>query len=118
MSDRMIFETLPLADGPLRTAIRRLYLADEGPAVESLLDEAAFDVAARNRVDGRARELASAVRAGQAKNGMEGFLQEYSLATEEGVVLMCLAEALLRIPDSATADRLIHDKLSAAHWEK
>ena len=49
---------------------------------------------------------------------MESFLHQYDLSTQEGVLLMCVAEALLRIPDSATADRLIRDKLSRGDWQK
>jgi RHH-type proline utilization regulon transcriptional repressor/proline dehydrogenase/delta 1-pyrroline-5-carboxylate dehydrogenase len=59
------------------------------------------------------------VRARQAGSaGIEQFLSEYGLGTHEGVLLMCIAEALLRIPDAATADRLIRDKLSRGDWEK
>ena len=58
----------------------------------------------------RARQAGSA--------GIESFLQQYDLSTQEGVLLMCVAEALLRIPDAETADRLIRDKLSRGDWEK
>jgi RHH-type proline utilization regulon transcriptional repressor/proline dehydrogenase/delta 1-pyrroline-5-carboxylate dehydrogenase len=59
------------------------------------------------------------VRAQQAGSaGIEQFLTEYGSARHEGVLLMCIAEALLRIPDAATADRLIRDKLSRGDWEK
>jgi len=120
MNDRMILETLPPAVAPLRALVRKQYLADESLATERLLALAAFEPPAEARVQSVASRLALAMRARRASaaTDMEGFLQEYSLGTEEGVVLMCLAEALLRIPDDATADRLIQDKLSAAHWEK
>ena len=49
---------------------------------------------------------------------MQSFLREYDLSSQEGVLLMCVAEALLRIPDAATADKLIRDKLSQGDWER
>ena len=66
-----------------------------------------------------ARQLVAAVRAGRTKQGgIDAFMQEYSLSSEEGVVLMCLAEALLRIPDADTADKLIADKVGGKDWER
>ena len=66
----------------------------------------------------RARNLVAAVRKRKAEQGvLEAFMQEYDLSSEEGVVLMCLAEALLRIPDDDTAEKLIADKLGDADWE-
>ena len=53
----------------------------------------------------------------QAQGGIDAFMQEYSLSSEEGVVLMCMAEALLRIPDAETADKLIADKIGGKDWE-
>jgi RHH-type proline utilization regulon transcriptional repressor/proline dehydrogenase/delta 1-pyrroline-5-carboxylate dehydrogenase len=62
--------------------------------------------------------LVSAVRQNAAnEGGIDAFLQQYDLSSEEGVLLMCIAEALLRIPDAATADRLIADKITSANWE-
>ena len=66
-----------------------------------------------------ARALVSDVRANRsAQGGIDAFMQEYALSSEEGIVLMCLAEALLRIPDDETADRLIADKLADRDWER
>ena len=118
MNDRMIFATPPLPVGPLRAVIRNAYLADETLAIEPLIKEARFEPAARARIEARARELVSNMRAQRRAGGTEVFLQEYGLDTEEGIVLLCLAEALLRIPDTATVDRLIQDKLASAHWEQ
>ncbi|OGA45799.1 MAG: bifunctional proline dehydrogenase/L-glutamate gamma-semialdehyde dehydrogenase, partial [Betaproteobacteria bacterium RIFCSPLOWO2_12_FULL_63_13] len=118
MNDRMIFATPPRPVDPLRALIRKTYLADETLAIEALLDEARFEPAARARIEARARELVLAMRVRRRAGGIEVFLQEYGLDTEEGIVLLCLAEALLRIPDAATADRLIQDKLGSAHWER
>ncbi|MFP6740783.1 MAG: bifunctional proline dehydrogenase/L-glutamate gamma-semialdehyde dehydrogenase PutA, partial [Alphaproteobacteria bacterium] len=86
--------------------------------VEALLAEVDLDGPARRRVAARAQALVASVRAGrQGAGGIDAFLQEYELSTQEGVMLMCLAEALLRIPDGETADRLIRDKLGDADWE-
>ncbi len=104
---------------PQRPAVSAAALADEAAVVDGLLDQAAFDPAARQRIQRCATELISAVReSSHHRRGIEAFLREYDLSSEEGVVLMCLAEALLRIPDSATADRLISDRLSVGDWER
>jgi RHH-type proline utilization regulon transcriptional repressor/proline dehydrogenase/delta 1-pyrroline-5-carboxylate dehydrogenase len=102
----------------LRDAIDRLYDADEETAVRRLLAEARLEPAAQTRVDHRAQNLVQVVRDRKADQGLlEAFMQEYDLSSEEGVVLMCLAEALLRIPDDDTAEKLIADKLGDADWE-
>jgi RHH-type proline utilization regulon transcriptional repressor/proline dehydrogenase/delta 1-pyrroline-5-carboxylate dehydrogenase len=73
--------------------------------------------AAERRIDARARALVEAIRAkAGGLGGIEDFLHAYSLSTREGLALMVLAEALLRVPDAATADRLIEDKLAAGRW--
>ncbi|HEX6996843.1 MAG TPA: bifunctional proline dehydrogenase/L-glutamate gamma-semialdehyde dehydrogenase PutA [Gammaproteobacteria bacterium] len=97
--------------------IARHFLADEAATVRSLLDHARVDAATRAAVDRRARALVAAIRERQrGASGLDAFLGEYDLSSSEGVVLMCLAEALLRIPDPLTADRLIADKLGSADW--
>src|SRR6202045_4558696 len=89
---------------------------DEELAVH-LLAGAARDEAAEARVDARALRLVEAIRArSHGLGGIEDFLHAYSLSTKEGLALMVLAEALLRVPDTMTADRLIEDKLAAGHW--
>src|SRR5204862_240297 len=83
----------------------------------ALLDAAPRYGSAQSRIDGRASRLVAAIRAKiGGLGGVEDFLHAYSLSTKEGLALMVLAEALLRVPDSATADRLIEDKLAAADW--
>ena len=73
--------------------------------------------AAERRIDARARRLVEAIRArAGGLGGIDEFLHAYSLSTKEGLALMVLAEALLRVPDAATADRLIEDKLAAGRW--
>lgn len=82
-----------------------------------LLAGASRDESAENRIDARARRLVEAIRArAHGLGGVEDFLHAYSLSTKEGLALMVLAEALLRVPDTATADRLIEDKLAAGRW--
>src|SRR5262249_30427042 len=87
--------------------------ADEELAAKFLAD-VPRDGAAERRIDARARRLIEAIRAKiGGLGGVEDFLHAFSLSTKEGLALMVLAEALLRVPDAATADRLIEDKLSA-----
>ncbi|MGD8930443.1 MAG: bifunctional proline dehydrogenase/L-glutamate gamma-semialdehyde dehydrogenase PutA, partial [Lysobacterales bacterium] len=82
------------------------------------LAEAELDAAATERVNRMAQMLVTAVRVRKHEQGLlDAFMQEYDLSSEEGVVLMCLAEALLRIPDDDTAEMLIADKLGEADWE-
>src|SRR4029077_15923257 len=74
---------------------------------------------AGHAIGAKARAWVEAVRSEQQKQGgIESFLQQYDLSTPEGVLLMCVAEALLRIPDAATADALIRDKLSRGDWDR
>jgi RHH-type transcriptional regulator, proline utilization regulon repressor / proline dehydrogenase / delta 1-pyrroline-5-carboxylate dehydrogenase len=83
----------------------------------NLLADAPRDRAAESRIDARAKRLVEAIRAkAGGLGGVEEFLHAYSLSTKEGLALMVLAEALLRVPDAATADRLIEDKLAAGRW--
>src|SRR6202167_2808379 len=81
------------------------------------LARAGRDRAAESRIDARAKKLIEAIRArSTGLGGIDDFLHAYSLSTREGLALMVLAEALLRVPDAATADRLIEDKLAGGHW--
>jgi RHH-type proline utilization regulon transcriptional repressor/proline dehydrogenase/delta 1-pyrroline-5-carboxylate dehydrogenase len=104
---------------PLRANLRANYLRDESEALRDLLPQARLSPEADARVQASARALVEQVRASQKANaGMQSFLSEYDLSSQEGVLLMCVAEALLRIPDAATADKLIRDKLSQGDWER
>jgi RHH-type transcriptional regulator, proline utilization regulon repressor / proline dehydrogenase / delta 1-pyrroline-5-carboxylate dehydrogenase len=118
-SPPMIFaKPLPSPD-PLRARLRAAYRADETEVVEQLLNAATLPPAALDRIAGRARDLVQKVRAARlGQGGLDAFLHEYELSSREGVVLMCLAEALLRIPDAETANLLIKDKLADADWRK
>jgi RHH-type transcriptional regulator, proline utilization regulon repressor / proline dehydrogenase / delta 1-pyrroline-5-carboxylate dehydrogenase len=103
---------------PARSEIAAKLFAGEAAVVRQLAAEAALSTGDQRRVTELARQLVAAVRAGRRQQGgIDAFMQEYSLSSEEGVVLMCLAEALLRIPDGGTADRLIADKIGGKDWE-
>lgn len=102
---------------PLGAAINRRFLTDEAECVRELVELARLDPATTAGVRKMAVELVHAVRANRTrKGGLDAFLRQYDLASREGVILMCLAEALLRIPDADTADRLIADKIAAGNW--
>jgi len=113
----IVFATsLPRA-APLRAAIRDSYRTDENEAVAGILAAAEIPAHMRERIAERARELVSAVRSQRlGKGGIDAFLHEYALSSPEGVALLCLAEALLRIPDTETVDRLIRDKIGETDW--
>lgn len=100
---------------------RAPYAEDDGAMAGRLLAGARRDPAAKARIDARATGLIEAIRSRKVGlGGIEELLREYSLSTKEGLALMVLAEALLRVPDAATADRLIEDKLGQgdfAHHE-
>ena len=93
------------------------YLADETPLVRELADLARVTPQESEEIRATAVRLVESVRRNRKKlSGLDAFLQQYDLSSQEGVVLMCLAEALLRVPDKETADRLIADKLTSADW--
>jgi len=103
----------------LKKAISDNYSIDEDACLEKLLQLAGENSAEIDEITRAAAELVQKVRSSSnAKEGVEAFLQQYSLSTKEGVILMCLAEALLRIPDAEVANNLIKDKIQAAEWEK
>ena len=104
---------------PLRTAITAAYRRDEASAVHSLFAMHHADASSNGKITQLARQLVTAVRAKRSRaSGVDALMHEFSLSSEEGVALMCLAEALLRIPDHQTADRLIADKISRGDWRK
>ncbi len=111
-------EVAPAAS-PLRAAVTAAYRRDEREAVLWLLAQAKVNTTAQERTQSLARELVDAVREKRTRSsGVDALMHEFSLSSEEGVALMCLAEALLRIPDHQTADRLIADKISKGDWRK
>src|SRR5688572_29738112 len=98
-----------------RNTLRLAYRPDENEIVRRRLAEAKLSGAQQGEAAAIARTLVKAVR-GHNAAGLDAFLQAYDLGSDEGVALMCLAEALLRVPDAATADDLIADKLSGPDW--
>lgn len=100
----------------LRGAIRAAHLADERVILSALTAEADLSPALRERISSRAEQQIKDIRDDDQPGLMEVFLAEYGLSTNEGVALMCLAEALLRVPDSATIDDLIEDKIAPSAW--
>jgi RHH-type proline utilization regulon transcriptional repressor/proline dehydrogenase/delta 1-pyrroline-5-carboxylate dehydrogenase len=113
----MLFTGSLQTDCPIRQKIREFYRIDENIAVDHILPAAEVNVGARSRAWDRARRMVLKIREDQEGNGaIDALLNEYSLSSEEGVVLMCLAEALLRVPDKHTQDELIRDKISQGQW--
>ncbi|MCC2112120.1 MAG: proline dehydrogenase family protein, partial [Hyphomicrobiales bacterium] len=108
---------IALASNPELPSFSAPYAADDAALVAALIGQTRLDPAADGRIDEMATLLINEIRdrAG-AIGGVEDFLREYGLSTKEGLALMVLAEALLRVPDGETADRLIEDKLAAADW--
>ncbi len=100
----------------LRNQLRSNYLPDEDEALARLVALADLSPEQRKAISTRAADLVRAVRASSDPRLMEVFLSAYGLSTKEGVALMCLAEALLRVPDAATMDDLIQDKIAPHDW--
>jgi RHH-type proline utilization regulon transcriptional repressor/proline dehydrogenase/delta 1-pyrroline-5-carboxylate dehydrogenase len=101
----------------LRRDMCEAYRCDEEQYLKLLLPQAELSIAALDRISDTARKLITEMRNQSQSNGsIDKFLLEYDLSSEEGVVLMCLAEALLRIPDKTNADKLIADQISRGDW--
>ncbi|MBA2127134.1 bifunctional proline dehydrogenase/L-glutamate gamma-semialdehyde dehydrogenase [Hyphomicrobium methylovorum] len=104
---------------PPRDELASQYLAPEHRLVGALIERAFFAEDERQRIADIARRLVLTARADKGNHaGVDAFMHEYGLATDEGVMLMCLAESLLRVPDSETANALIADKISSGAWDK
>ncbi len=104
---------------PEFTSVSQHLFADESDLVYRLAASARLDGDDARKTQELATSLVKQVRKGRKqKGGVDEFMQQYSLSSEEGVVLMCLAEALLRIPDDHTADKLIADKIGGRDWDK
>lgn len=112
-------DSIAFAGDPAAAAIHARYLADDESVINALLTRLCLEPAARQHAVRIAEELVLAVRSRQlSRGGLDAFMREYDLSSQEGVVLMCMAEALLRIPDPATADQLIRGKLAEGDWER
>ena len=102
----------------LRQAVTDAYRRDEVEAVQDMLERAQMSQDERTAADRLARRLVKQVREERRRaSGVDALMHEFSLSSEEGIALMCLAEALLRIPDKATRNKLIHDKISGGNWK-
>ena len=96
--------------------IRALHVAREVDVLSALINSTSVDEGLRQRIQGRAVRLIDCIRNSGRPGLMELFLAEYGLSTNEGIALMCLAEALLRVPDPGTIDELIEDKIAPHDW--
>jgi len=105
-------------DTDIRRAIDLATYADEQQTVARLTELANLSETDRARIVERAADLVRDIRGQSSPGLMEVFLAEYGLSTEEGIALMCLAEALLRVPDADTIDALIEDKIAPSDWGK
>ena len=102
----------------LRDAITTAYRRDEAEAVADMLARAQLSEDERREAEALARRLVKQVRDSRRKaSGVDALMHEFSLSSEEGVALMCLAEALLRIPDADTRNKLIRDKIAGGDWK-
>ena len=116
---RIISPEIPAPPSPLRAAITAAWLRDETGHVHELLEQARLPANEQIQAQRLAVDLVKRVRArAQDQGAIEAFMRQYDLGSDEGVLLMCVAEALLRIPDQETADKLIRDKLGDADWER
>ncbi len=100
----------------LRERIQNHYLCDEEQLIGQLVSELSLDVSERQGISHSAADLVRQVRANSTATMMEKFLGEYGLSSKEGIALMCMAEALLRVPDKHTIDALIEDKIQSGDW--
>ncbi|MBE5074099.1 bifunctional proline dehydrogenase/L-glutamate gamma-semialdehyde dehydrogenase PutA [Erythrobacteraceae bacterium E2-1 Yellow Sea] len=110
------FTPSPANPSELRRAITAVYRVAEPVALRSLIEGARLPGTLQEEVIHTAAKLVTRLRQKGQRGGVEGLVKEYSLSSQEGVALMCLAEALLRIPDSATRDALIRDKIARGDW--
>ncbi|MCP5019791.1 MAG: hypothetical protein GY938_31570, partial [Ketobacter sp.] len=101
---------------PLPDNLLTHYLRSEEDAVQELLMGYTLDAPSKDRIKAQASELLVAIRNAKPGIRVETLLKEYGLDNKEGVTLMCLAEALLRIPDQDTAERFLQDRLQQGNW--
>ena len=107
---------MPHDSSPTWTTIETQSLRDEAALVQSLIAEADLGAKARTAITEQGADLVNRIRRAAKPGLMEVFLAEYGLSTDEGIALMCLAEALLRVPDAETMDALIEDKIAPSDW--
>ena len=100
----------------IRERIRNLHMADERIILKELAEKHGLSEGDRKQISTQAADLILRIRKTSNIGLMEVFLGEYGLSTDEGIALMCLAEALLRVPDAETIDQLIEDKIAPSSW--
>jgi RHH-type proline utilization regulon transcriptional repressor/proline dehydrogenase/delta 1-pyrroline-5-carboxylate dehydrogenase len=110
------FERAVVLQSALRAATTAAYRVPEPECVPKLIEQARLPPPVADAAQSLARKLVATLRAAGSRGGVEALIQEFSLSSQEGVALMCLAEALLRIPDTATRDALIRDKIGGGDW--
>ncbi|CAG4977646.1 bifunctional proline dehydrogenase/L-glutamate gamma-semialdehyde dehydrogenase PutA [Novilysobacter luteus] len=116
---KLVSPELPALPAGPRAAITAGWVRDEAAHVRSLLEQARLPEAEQAAAQAVAADMVTRVRArAQDQGAIEAFMRQYDLGSEEGVLLMCVAEALLRIPDEETTDKLIRDKLGEADWKR
>ena len=103
---------------PMTAFTRSMKFAPEADLLQSLIQQADLSAETRTKISARAAGLVRNIRTSADPSLMEHFLSEYGLSTREGVALMCLAEAMLRVPDADTIDALIEDKIAPSDWGK
>jgi RHH-type proline utilization regulon transcriptional repressor/proline dehydrogenase/delta 1-pyrroline-5-carboxylate dehydrogenase len=119
LSENFLFAAEGRPRSSVGAAINQYYLADENEVMREMVELANGSDDEKRRIRDTAIKLVEAVRRNRGrKGGLDAFMKQYDLSSHEGVVLMCLAEALLRVPDSDTADKLIADKLLAGNWQE
>src|SRR4029453_15361861 len=112
-------QTARESPAPARDEIAALFLADEAELISTLRGKATAAPGERPAIAELAEKLVGGAGASRHRHGgLDAFMHEYGLTSEEGVILMCLAEALLRIPDKDTADALIGEKPVSVRWDK
>ncbi len=117
--DTQVTQRTLIPAGVEAAAIRDVFIADERTTLVALAAQLAQDDRETRAICDLARHWVGTLRSdSRTGGGIESFLQQYDLSTPEGVLLMCVAEALLRIPDAATTDALIRDKLARGDWDR
>jgi len=114
-----IMQDLQLKQSSYRDKISEAYFLDETVALTNLIKQAKFDKKLTEKIQLSAKQIIDQnLKNRKKQGGIDAFLNQYDLSTNEGIALMCLAEALLRVPDKTTIDKLISDKLSTSEWKK
>lgn len=113
----MIFPEASKQNSSTRDTLNAAYRMNEADCVKHLISQLNFSQESLARISQTAKKLVIAVRANRlGKGGLDAFMTQYDLSSDEGIALMCLAEAMLRIPDKDTTDQLIREKIGSGDW--